>query len=240
MTSVSAQSFEDIKVEAFKICQDFLGQPWKGLSFSEFGFSEVSGGLSNSLYCCALPENTIVKNPQTPKQVLLRIYGPLQDETNIIVTEAATFTLLAERKLGPKLFGIFSNGRLEEFIPSRTCKSKDYRLIYPDIARELAKIHALEVPVRKVPDFWQKYFKKWLNEIEEETLQKYNKTFESGDKYREEYEWLTEEMRKTDSPVVYCHNDLQGGNILLRQDSSSDGDHKLMLIDFEFGAYNYR
>ncbi|GFQ76294.1 hypothetical protein TNCT_25451 [Trichonephila clavata] len=110
-------NIESIKVEALKICQDFLGEPWTEISISEFQFSAVSGGLSNSLYHCALPDDAVIKNSKKPREVLLRIYGIVQEDEGVVVKEAATFMLLAERKLGPKLFGVFSHGRLEEFIP---------------------------------------------------------------------------------------------------------------------------
>ena len=32
------------------------------------------------------------------------------------ITESVIFTLLAERRLGPKLYGIFPGGRLEQYI----------------------------------------------------------------------------------------------------------------------------
>jgi choline/ethanolamine kinase len=35
------------------------------------------------------------------------------------VNESVIFTLLSERKLGPKLMGVFNGGRLEEYIPVR-------------------------------------------------------------------------------------------------------------------------
>ncbi len=41
------------------------------------------------------------------------------------------------------------------------------------------------------------------------------------------------------SPIVFCHNDVQGGNVLLRQEASS-ADEKIMLIDYEFCGYNFR
>lgn len=34
-----------------------------------------------------------------------------------MVTESVVFTLLSERKLGPKLHGIFPGGRIEQYIP---------------------------------------------------------------------------------------------------------------------------
>ena len=34
-----------------------------------------------------------------------------------MVSENVIFTILSERKLGPKLLGVFAGGRLEEYIP---------------------------------------------------------------------------------------------------------------------------
>lgn len=42
-----------------------------------------------------------------------------------MVLESVMFAILAERSLGPKLYGIFPQGRLEQFIPVRcvlTCQ----------------------------------------------------------------------------------------------------------------------
>lgn len=36
-----------------------------------------------------------------------------------MVLESVMFAILAERSLGPKLYGIFPQGRLEQFIPVR-------------------------------------------------------------------------------------------------------------------------
>ena len=86
-----------------------------------------SGGLSNLIFFVGLPQN-IKPHDREPKQVLLRIFGstltPLDSETpesfiNGIVVENVIFTILSERKLGPKLHGVFAGGRLEEYIPVR-------------------------------------------------------------------------------------------------------------------------
>lgn len=36
-----------------------------------------------------------------------------------MVLESVMFAILAERSLGPKLYGIFPQGRLEQFMPVR-------------------------------------------------------------------------------------------------------------------------
>ncbi|XP_016147914.1 choline/ethanolamine kinase-like [Sinocyclocheilus grahami] len=46
-------------------------------------------------------------------------------------------------------------------------------------------------------------------------------------------------LAATPSPVVFCHNDVQEGNILMLDGRENSSD-KLMLIDFEYSSYNYR
>ena len=87
-----------------------------------------SGGLSNILYYCSLPSTHTPLNGE-PSQVLLRMYGQLHsdhrpgsqssggDAELTTITDSVIFMLLSERKLGPKLYGIFPGGRLEEYIP---------------------------------------------------------------------------------------------------------------------------
>ncbi|CAG13836.1 unnamed protein product, partial [Tetraodon nigroviridis] len=47
-------------------------------------------------------------------------------------------------------------------------------------------------------------------------------------------------LASTNSPVVFCHNDCQEGNILLLEGCQSSDKQKLMFIDFEYSSYNYR
>ena len=84
-----------------------------------------SEGLSNLIFFVGLPPN-IKTHDREPRQVLLRIFGntlmPLEQETpesfiTGIVTENVIFAILSERKLGPRLMGVFAGGRLEEYIP---------------------------------------------------------------------------------------------------------------------------
>lgn len=91
-----------------------------------------SGGLSNFLYYVSLPDDIDTCNNvksvkrarkdtslQEPKEVLLRIYGRTHGEQALeaVLTDTVVFTLLSERKLGPKLHGIFPGGRIEQYIP---------------------------------------------------------------------------------------------------------------------------
>lgn len=56
-----------------------------------------------------------------PNKVVARFYEQYHEEEafEALLTETAIVTLLSEWKLGPKLYGVFPGGRIEEFIPVR-------------------------------------------------------------------------------------------------------------------------
>ncbi|KAI1237978.1 hypothetical protein IHE44_0014076 [Lamprotornis superbus] len=132
------------------------------------------GGLSNMLFQCSLPA-TIETVADEPRKVLLRLYGAIlqmrscnkgesvqsQKENDLqgaeaMVLESVMFAILAERALGPKLYGIFPQGRLEEFIPSRKLSTEELSLpdISAEIAEKMARFHGMKMPFNKEP--------KWL------------------------------------------------------------------------------
>ncbi|CAH0601976.1 unnamed protein product [Chrysodeixis includens] len=245
---------------------------------------------TGSVTYCAIEE---------PKKVLLRIYGQVHGERamDAIVTESVVFTLLSERRLGPKLHGVFSGGRIEEYIPARPLLAQELAdpALSMKIAEKMAAIHSMDVPLNKEPNYIWKTMGKWLKTVKEERLspttqgkneeeQRMIKTLKAVD-FDKEIEWLKKFLATLESPVVFCHNDMQEGNILLLEDnaqtstdeeisslflhsydsdqdkkdayeisqfedantsdtiisrSSDIGEPKLVFIDFEYCAYNYR
>ncbi|CAK5033179.1 unnamed protein product [Meloidogyne enterolobii] len=196
--------------------------------------------MSNMLFLCRLTENhPPIKNE--PDKVLLRVYFNPETESHL-VAESVIFTLFSERHLGPKLYGIFSGGRLEEYIPpDYICDALDRWL------------NQLRLTPSGSSDFImpQKYLE-WAPEKI------------SCDDLLHEIENLRSLIVHSQSLVTFCHNDLQEGNILLPKGSSGnirlqsstevygDGgqsnslsafnpmDLRLVLIDFEYASYNYR
>ncbi|XP_027563072.1 choline/ethanolamine kinase-like [Neopelma chrysocephalum] len=69
-------------------------------------------------------------------------------------------------------------------------------------------------------------------------LEKFNLL--KGYNLEEEMRSLRDLLESTPSPVVFCHNDVQEGNILLLAGHEASPSDKLMLIDFEYSSYNYR
>lgn len=76
-----------------------------------------SGGLSNELYQCSIGENVKTEDGE-PTTVMLRIYGLIiKENPETVVTDSVIFGLLAEKKMGPQLHGVFTGGRVEEYVP---------------------------------------------------------------------------------------------------------------------------
>ncbi|CAH2208349.1 jg27481 [Pararge aegeria aegeria] len=140
-----------------------------------------------------------------------------------IVTESVIFTLLSERRLGPKLHGVFSGGRIEEYIPARSLLTKELSepAISMKIAEKMAAIHSMDVPLSKEPNWLWKTMGKWMKTARDERLapNAVGKTAEEQNVIKElklidfekEIEWLKKFVSSVDSPVVFCHNDLQEG-----------------------------
>ncbi|XP_055372074.1 choline/ethanolamine kinase-like isoform X2 [Condylostylus longicornis] len=169
-----------------------------------------------------------------PREVLLRIYGQVHGENALetMLTESVVFTLLSERNLGPKLHGIFPGGRIEQYIPARalaTSELSNYK-ISMKVAEKMADIHSLDIPVSKEPDWvwnsmnrWLKTIEAILKDIKEEQLPELKSKIQriKSINFKEEVLWIKTIIEDGDFPVVFCHNDLQEGNILLKEPTIS-------------------
>ncbi|KAM7041844.1 PREDICTED: choline kinase alpha [Sturnus vulgaris] len=249
---------------AYLWCKEFLPGAWRGLQEEQLHISPIRGGLSNMLFQCSLPD-TIETVADEPRKVLLRLYGAIlqmrscnkgesvqsQKENDLqgaeaMVLESVMFAILAERALGPKLYGIFPQGRLEEFIPSRKLSTEELSLpdISAEIAEKMARFHGMKMPFNKEPKWLFGTMEKYLNQVlrikftRESQTRKLNKLLSYN--LPEEMKNLRAMLEATSSPVVFCHNDCQEGNILLLEGRENSENQKLMLIDFEYSSYNYR
>nr|XP_020470354.1 choline kinase alpha-like [Monopterus albus] len=252
----------DTQHKAYLWCRDFLHGAWKSLAEEDFHITVIRGGLSNKLFLCSLPDSLDTVGDE-PRSILLRLYGAiLQMSCNkgdsrqsnkenhfqgaeAMVLESVMFAILAERELGPKLYGIFPQGRLEQYIPSR--KLDTYELSDPsisaEVAEKMAKFHGMRMPFNKEPKWLFGTMNKYLSQVirlnftRESDLRCFNHLLSYN--LPKEMDVLKSLLESTHSPVVFCHNDCQEGNILLLNGSQTS-EQKLMLIDFEYSSYNYR
>lgn len=104
------------------------------------------------------------------------------------------------------------------------------------IAEKMSEIHTLDIPVSKEPDWLFLTLSRWLNNVETimNDVKKYNSDEADNEEsipkklskidFRKEMQWLKKVIEMENYPVVFCHNDLQEGNILFRQSNFSPSD----------------
>ncbi|XP_030759677.1 choline/ethanolamine kinase [Sitophilus oryzae] len=243
---------------AARICKDYLHGAWKNVTAHDIGFKHISGGLSNLLYHVSLPSdlyNTYDEKKkhhiEEPKEVLIRIYGQTHGEGALeaLITESVIFTLLSERGLGPKLHGIFPGGRIEQYINARPLLNKELadERLSTMIAQKMASLHSMEVPLHKEPDWLWNTIDRWLRtcdkKLQGDEVPVFIKDLLNDVNLKEEAKWLKMRLEQENSPVVFCHNDMQEGNILMCMDQDKENnplDKQIVIIDFEYCSYNYR
>ena len=95
-----------------------------------------------------------------PSQVLIRHFGrsdevqePIESNTTLSVSEQGLiYYEMGRRGWGPKVYGLFRGGRLEEWInshPLTASECHDDAGIKRDVARSYARLHSLALPFRK-------------------------------------------------------------------------------------------
>lgn len=189
-----------------------------------------------------------------PSQVLLRLYGDHSRDGHIDMSmQVDIFNMLSLKELGPKLYGKFEDGRLEEFLPatSLTCDELKNVEISAIIARKLAIVHSLDVPLDRtntwIADRFSGFsdFKKlgppqFSNDSNQSTREIADKLMAID--YGSEIKFVIGLFNKSKSPIVFSHNDLHQGNILLADCSKRRPNLKerIVFIDFEYCSYNYR
>ncbi|KAF8376088.1 cka-1 [Pristionchus pacificus] len=245
----------DIVNKAHFLCSHYLGGAWKSCSIDRFSIKQITGGMSNLLFLVQLCDSLSLKHSE-PRRALLRIH--CQSDIDQLLSESVVFTLLSERKLGPRLLGVFPGGRFEEYIPSRplNCLEISECRFVTKIGPMLARVHSLEVPIRKEPQLinrMQGWINKWAayDSSSKGIDMKCTKAIVHPSKYpthlsiddlNAEVEFVDRFLNIIHSPIIFSHNDLQEGNILVIEKEAGDTEEEdnLALIDFEYCDYNYR
>ena len=132
--------------QAGRVLAGLKGLPgWSGLTAEQLEVDVVQGGLTNQLYKLSRSGSGTPVDP-----VLLRIYGLGTDEFFCREEEIAAFEALSAVGAGPRCFGVFPGGRLEQFLNGRTLAREDVKdpSISDQIAIAMAKFHTCAPPQR--------------------------------------------------------------------------------------------
>ncbi|KAJ2048248.1 hypothetical protein H4S04_003948 [Coemansia sp. S16] len=195
---------------------------------------------------------------QLPVKYLLRVYGTGVDEFLSREKELYWLSQLTSLGFGPRLYGIFGNGRLEEFLESTTLTKVDIRdqSTSKHIARRMCELHSLvsyyrpfggpntkAVDLSGAPELWTNVAS-WLRLVEKKWARirlvcannsECTEILENWTRVEQAVTKLRHVIARANSPVVFAHDDLQYGNILRLETTG-----ELVVVDFEYAGYNYR
>lgn len=170
--------------------------------------------------------------------MLLRIYGPSSGNLISRPRELHTLHILSSKyHIGPRVYGTFENGRIEEYFESTTLKASDMR--DPEISQwigsRMAELHSVALDVSEEPEAlakgeghgWElaakKNFRSWLGPASEvlslpnvssDVRESFNLDGLS-DEWEDYMKWLsTKDDVLKGSRRVFSHNDAQYGNLL--------------------------
>ncbi|KAK1306363.1 hypothetical protein QJS10_CPA10g00327 [Acorus calamus] len=222
-----------MKPPVIDLCRD-LFKKWSSLNDSHFSVDTVSGGITNLLL------KVTVKEDEKDTLLTVRLYGPNTEYVIDRKRELQAIGYLSAAGFGAKLLGVFGNGIVQSFIDARTLSPSDMSKpkLATKIARQLHKFHEVDIPGPREPQLWSDMFKfleraSRLQFDDSEKQAKYETI-----SFKEIHGAITELKDLTDllnAPVVFAHNDLLSGNLML-----NEYEDKLYFIDFEYGSYSYR
>ncbi|EGW31578.1 uncharacterized protein SPAPADRAFT_62195, partial [Spathaspora passalidarum NRRL Y-27907] len=242
--SVEANLDNSLPLDFFK--QDILAiiktlkiHKWhkRQLSIANLTVTRISGALTNSIYKLEYKDDT-----HNLPSLLLRVYGKNVDELIDRNRELETLVKLSQKRIGPRLLGIFTNGRFEQFLDGFNTLNKESirdEVISQMLGRRMKDLHyKIELDDKDLgpmPACWN-LIEKWLKIFENDYLPGYaaaNKDvqdifwvdFQSFKQIVSKYKsWLFEKYEQTDfsSNYKFCHNDTQYGNLLLHESFNKD------------------
>ena len=153
---------------------------------------------------------------------------------------------------GPKVYGSFNGGRLEEFIPSRRMVVND--LHNPELRKhftsKLARFHNLKFPITSKGMDPLQIAKDCLILFDNSVGHEYHRKFAAkmGNRdiswlfefdWRAAYEWMIKVGQKVKTRQVLCTNDMNTANALIREEVDTFGE-LVTLVDYEFASMNPR
>ncbi|GJN33895.1 hypothetical protein PR202_gb22524 [Eleusine coracana subsp. coracana] len=203
------------------LCKELI-EGWSSLDSSCFSIETVSGGITNLLLKVSVKEGD-----SNESSVTVRLYGP---NTDLVIDR--------KRELLEVLTYPYENIYINFHYSVFGFPDMKEPKIAAKIAKELHKFHQIDIPGSKEPELWNDIFKflkkASLLKFEDNGKQKRYETI-SFSEIQDEIKELKDLADLMHAPVVYAHNDLLSGNLML-----NDLEDKLYLIDFEYGSYSYR
>ncbi|KAJ2928743.1 hypothetical protein H1R20_g8217, partial [Candolleomyces eurysporus] len=247
----------EFAAQLLKIMSTLQIQSWTDTQIKpeDIVLRRVSGALTNTVFFVSY------KNSSKVSTVLLRIYGP---SSGSFISRPRELHILHKLssvyRIGPRVFGTFENGRLEEYFDSANLTAEDIRdpLISRWIGARMAELHSVDMEVVSPPSdipetgIWKPSVKTWVsswlpNAHEVLSLPSVRREVALDldiTKFEKEwniyFKWLSKvEDKRPGSTMVLSHNDVHYGNLLrLNNALEADGHRQIIVVDFEYASPN--
>ncbi|KAJ5066655.1 ethanolamine kinase 1 [Anaeramoeba ignava] len=136
LNSLEGENFQTMK----QLFQNFGPDGWNSMTYQDINIEQCTDGITNRIY------KFEARGKDTePPHLLMRVNG--KNTETIIDREHETnmINFLASFGFGPKIYGIFQNGFIYEYVEGRTVKIEEMRdpHIQELIARRMARLHLL-------------------------------------------------------------------------------------------------
>lgn len=240
---------------ALRLVSEFLGPEWSATKVEDVHLRPIVGGFCHRLDLISRNTPAVFE----PGKILIRRFGrghgtedPLATSTTLSAAEQAlVYYEMGSRGWGPKVYGIFHGGRLEEFVDSHPLTADESKIpsIRVDIARSYARLHSLELPLRRKnftrvledfkvltePKIMEKYARRSENTLLDSAI-KYACLLRDTD-WSRELAWVGRLFETHDCRKTIAIGDANYLNILVKD---CESDCTTMLIDYETATYSYR
>lgn len=256
----SKESSKEVSKEfAFNTISKFLHKEWAKTTPRDITVSPLKGGYLNTLYI--VENNGLPPQHKEPRKVIMRIIGEgihwnskfdLEEHgfvVNTEVSEALIYQHQSRTGNGPKIFGVFPGGRIEEFIKSHTLKHIEAERpeFITDVARAYARYHSTDLPLER--NQLHKLFKNIIIDKEVFKIPQFKESKVDFDSllsvdWNYEQESLKRVIESIASREIFVHFDCHFLNILVREMDEEEFvknlNLRVMLIDYEFSFYGPR
>ena len=204
---------------------------WGNLTANDIQVRRINTAMTNFVYVVTIDLRTSVlscedseSTSHEPEKLLLRVYG----KSNWMFereSEEAAAMVLSNKGLIPRWYGIFKNGRLENYVPNGPVSAPDFRTpeVYLKVAPLLSKIHSLLPEILPATgweerDYLWNRLDIWLR-VAKEAFEQLSLTEGRRDILSKIKSWnvldhellenLQSEMSQYNSPTVFGHCDVR-------------------------------
>lgn len=215
---------------------------WSTLLDDKINVRPLLGGMTNYLFVCQ------AEAPVQPEQVVVRVLSEeLEDIVNRDI-ELKAMQHLAEAGISPAVYGQEGNFRVEQFLEGR-CMTQHELSRKENLVRMipvLRQIHSTkpDIPhsspyIDRALDIFSTRAQATASDLgAASAVVQVNIARILAIFSKAEVAALTELLKRTESPVVFCHNDMNAGNWMVS--TTPQTRRAFQVVDLEYADYNYR